>query len=115
MDMYKLNEIVWEEFGRFEEKLGLDDALDIWDKNLSPLGVRTFHVTHEQEPHDLVCDVIRIGLENSDCVLVNGGPGDHYDIVYAIPKELAEKILVLGAMPIEELVPNGQLNGQGRT
>lgn len=115
MDMYKLNDILWEDLRR-QEELRPDDAFfDIWEKNLVLIGVRLFRVWHDQKPHDLICDVIRIGLENADCVLVTRRNFATDNVIYAIPRELAEKILVLGAMPpIEELAPSGQLSGQGR-
>lgn len=100
-DMSKLQEVVWKDFGRLDEKLGTERAWKVWDDNLKKIGIRPLFIRRSGEEASafLVEDVIQMSQQNSDCILVHAGEVRDGNNVYAIPRPLAEKILMLGGLP----------------
>ena len=100
-DMSKLQEVVWKDFERLKQKLGTKRAWEVWDNNLKKIGIRPLFVRRYSEEAStfLVEDVILMSQKNSDCILVHAGEVRDGNNIYAIPRPLAEKILMLGGLP----------------
>lgn len=100
-DFSKLQDVVWDAFGRLDEKLGTEKAWKVWDENLKSLGIHaTFaNLKNEQGFYCMAQRIVEFAQQNSDCVLVHAGSEDSGNNIYAIPRPLAEKILVLGGLP----------------
>jgi hypothetical protein len=98
-DMSKLTEVIRHATLSLDE----DDPKKwvVMGKKLKALGAKRLRLPGRglRDEDDLLADVIEFAQQNSDCVLYYAGYDDKGHEVFAIPKEIAEKIVVLGGVP----------------
>lgn len=86
----------------FTEKF-YEEHFEVWEKFLHGLGIDT-HNWDRDTPHVMFSDMIEIISENPNVIAISDPAAEHsgYSECFAcilIPRELAEKVLVLGGLP----------------
>ena len=110
---YDLREIICSEYVKFREKLGPDDmeSYDLWIQKIESLGI-SWKVLCLERGLLAANDFAMFANKNPNCVYSIGHNEDelfkesHNDedlvedtLIYAVPKDIAEKIVILKCLP----------------
>lgn len=95
-DLSKIDDIIMCHYQLLTNKHGPSKADSLVVRKLKKLGAKQIKYPLEE---DEISEIVKFSQQNSDCVLFYFGYDEKGHDLFAIPRGIAEKIVVLGGLP----------------